>query len=92
MGGRPELAPFTLPQSLLASSFSLASSWSALQQASEVEKAELFLLHVARDEPFRWSLLEGAKGLRLSDKGMESWCKRAWLGIRPYARAPKLMQ
>ena len=42
---------------------------------------ELFLRHVVKDEPFRWGLLEGAKGVQLAEKGIESWKKRAWVDI-----------
>lgn len=42
---------------------------------------ELFLRHVVKDEPFRWTLLEGAKGVQLAEKGIESWEKRAWVPI-----------
>jgi hypothetical protein len=42
---------------------------------------ELFLRHVVKDEPFRWGLLEGAKGVQLAEKGIESWQKRAWVEI-----------
>jgi predicted dehydrogenase len=42
---------------------------------------ELFLRHVAGDEPFRWTLLEGAKGVQLAEKGLESWAKRAWVDL-----------
>ena len=42
---------------------------------------ELFLRHVVKDEPFRWGLLEGAKGVQLAEKGLESWRKRAWVEI-----------
>jgi len=42
---------------------------------------ELFLRHVALDEPFRWSLLEGAKGVQLAEKGLESSRKRAWVTL-----------
>jgi predicted dehydrogenase len=42
---------------------------------------ELFLRHVAKNEPFRWNLLEGAKGVQLAEKGMESWRKRAWVPV-----------
>jgi predicted dehydrogenase len=42
---------------------------------------ELFLHHVVKDEPFRWTLLEGAKGVQLAEKGIESWQKRAWVQI-----------
>jgi predicted dehydrogenase len=42
---------------------------------------ELFLRHVVLDEPFRWGLLEGAKGVQLAELGLESWSKRAWLDV-----------
>jgi predicted dehydrogenase len=42
---------------------------------------ELFLRHVVKDEPFRWGLLEGAKGVQLAEKGIESWNRRAWVEI-----------
>jgi predicted dehydrogenase len=42
---------------------------------------ELFLRHVVKDEPFRWGLLEGAKGVQLAEKGIESWQKRAWVDV-----------
>jgi len=44
---------------------------------------ELFLKHVVADQPFRWSLLEGAKGVQLAEKGLESWEKRAWVDVGP---------
>jgi predicted dehydrogenase len=42
---------------------------------------ELFLRHVVKGEPFPWTLLEGAKGVQLAEKGIESWKKRAWVSI-----------
>jgi predicted dehydrogenase len=42
---------------------------------------ELFLRHVVKDEPFRWNLLEGAKGVQLAAIGMESWRRGAWLEV-----------
>ena len=42
---------------------------------------ELFLKHVVKDEPFKWSLLEGAKGVQLAEKGLESWRNRAWVDV-----------
>jgi predicted dehydrogenase len=47
---------------------------------------ELFLRHVVKDEPFPWTLLEGAKGVQLAEKGIESWQKRAWVSI-PHLKA-----
>jgi predicted dehydrogenase len=42
---------------------------------------ELFLRHIVKDEPFKWNLLEGAKGIQLAEKGHDSWQKRAWVTV-----------
>ncbi len=42
---------------------------------------ELFLRHVVTGEPFPWDLMEGAKGVQLAEKGLESWEKRKWVSI-----------
>ena len=42
---------------------------------------ELFLRHVVCNDPFRWTLIEGAKGVQLAEKGVESWQKRAWVTL-----------
>ncbi len=42
---------------------------------------EQFLRHVVKDKPFPWTLLEGAKGVQLAEKGMESWRRRCWIDI-----------
>ena len=42
---------------------------------------ELFLKHVVLNTPFPWNLMEGAKGVQLAEKGLESWAKRAWVAI-----------
>ncbi len=42
---------------------------------------EYFLRHVVKDEPFRWGLLDGAKGVQLAEKGIESWKKRSWIDV-----------
>ena len=60
--------------------------WQRVPESVAFENAfkaqwELFLRHVAGDEPFRWTLLEGAKGVQLAEKGLESWEKRAWVDI-----------
>jgi predicted dehydrogenase len=61
-------------------------SWQKLPNQTNYDNAfkiqwELFLRHVAKNEPFQWSLLEGAKGVQLAEKGVESWQKRAWVEI-----------
>lgn len=47
---------------------------------------ELFLRHVVKDEPFRWDLFEGAKGVQFAEKGLESWKKRAWVNVEALRR------
>jgi predicted dehydrogenase len=42
---------------------------------------ELFLRHVHLDEPFRWDLREGAKGVQLAELGLRSWEQRRWLEV-----------
>jgi predicted dehydrogenase len=42
---------------------------------------ELFLRHVALDDPFRWTLREGAKGVQLAELGMQSWKERRWVDV-----------
>jgi predicted dehydrogenase len=47
---------------------------------------EMFLRHVAGEGPFRWGLLEGAKGVQLAELGLKSWRQKKWLdvpGIKP---------
>jgi predicted dehydrogenase len=44
---------------------------------------ELFLKHVVSDEPFPWTLLAGAKGVQLAEKGIASWQKRCWVDVEP---------
>jgi predicted dehydrogenase len=61
-------------------------TWQKLPDQDKYDNAfkrqwEMFLLHVMKDAPFRWTLLEGAKGVQLAEKGLESWSKRAWVDI-----------
>jgi predicted dehydrogenase len=42
---------------------------------------ELFLRHVAGEGPFRWGLLEGAKGVQLAELGYKSWRQKKWLDV-----------
>ncbi len=64
------------------------ADWTKVPDAKACDNAfkvqwELFLRHVANDEPFRWSLLEGAKGVQLAELGLKSWQKRKWLPVPP---------
>ncbi len=42
---------------------------------------EAFLRHVALDEPWEYSLVEGAKGVQLAELGMQSWKEGKWLDV-----------
>ncbi len=42
---------------------------------------ELFLKHVVLDTPWRYDLMEGAKGVQLAELGMQSWKDRRWVDV-----------
>ena len=42
---------------------------------------ELFIRHVCEGGPFKWNLLEGAKGLQLVDCALKSWRGRRWIDV-----------
>ena len=42
---------------------------------------ELFLRHVVLDEPFPWDLREGAKGVQLAERSLDSHTKRCWVDL-----------
>lgn len=60
--------------------------WSKVPQQEDYDNAfkiqwELFLKHIVQDTPFRWGLKEGAKGVQLAEKGIESWEQRRWVSL-----------
>ena len=42
---------------------------------------EMFLKHVVSDDPFPWDLLEGARGIQLAERGLQSWRERRWIDV-----------
>ena len=65
---------------------SFFSDWQVMPNQRAYDNAfkvqwELFLRHVVLDEPFRWGLLEGAKGVQLAELGYESSEKRCWVDV-----------
>ena len=42
---------------------------------------EMFIRHLYEDAPFKWTLLEGAKGLQLVEAAHKSWKQRRWIDI-----------
>ena len=65
---------------------SFFDGWAKVPEQENYENAfkiqwEMFLRHVVKDEPWVYSLLEGAKGVQLAEKGLESWEKRSWVAV-----------
>ena len=42
---------------------------------------EGFLRHVAENAPWKFDLVEGAKGVQLAELGLRSWAERRWLDV-----------
>jgi predicted dehydrogenase len=42
---------------------------------------QLFIRHLYDDTPFKWNLLEGAKGVQLVECALESWKERRWIDV-----------
>src|SRR3954471_14282221 len=42
---------------------------------------EMLIRHLYEDAPFKWTLLEGAKGLQLVEAAHKSWKERRWIDI-----------
>jgi predicted dehydrogenase len=60
--------------------------WSKVPEQESNDNAfkvqwELFLKHIVKNDPFPWDLREGAKGVQLAEKGLESWANRCWVKI-----------
>ncbi len=60
--------------------------WSKVPEQEPFDNAfkvqwELFLKHVVKDDPFPWTFYEGAKGVQLAEKGIESWERRCWVEV-----------
>lgn len=60
--------------------------WSKVPEQETYDNAfkvqwELFLKHVVKGDPFPWDLRDGARGVQLAEKGIESWQKRCWVDV-----------
>ena len=44
---------------------------------------EHFIRHIAENEPYRWTLPEGAKGVQLVEAALQSWQERRWVDVAP---------
>jgi len=67
-------------------SHDFAADWQEVPDDAAYDNAfkaqwELFIRHVCEGAPFRWNLLEGAKGLQLVDCALKSWRTRRWVDV-----------
>jgi len=70
----------------IAQPINFFEGWAKLPEQEAYDNAfkvqwELFLKHVVNNEPFPWDLLEGAKGVQLAEKGLESWHRKSWVDV-----------
>ena len=70
----------------IAQPINFYEGWSKVPEQEFYDNAfkvqwEMFLKHVVKDTPNPYTLLEGAKGVQLAEKGLESWEKRCWVDI-----------
>ena len=47
------------------------------------EQWEMFIRHVCEDAPYKFTLLEGAKGVQLAECALQSWRERRWIDVAP---------
>lgn len=60
--------------------------WAAVPDTWSIDNGfktqwEMYLRHVLEDAPFKWNLLEGAKGVQLVECALESWKQRRWVDV-----------
>src|SRR5216683_337696 len=47
------------------------------------EQWEMFIRHVCEDAPYKYTLLEGAKGVQLAECALQSWREKRWIDVAP---------
>jgi predicted dehydrogenase len=65
-----------------------SETWSEVPDSTSYENGfkaewEMFIRHLYDGAPFKWTLLEGAKGVQLAEAGLRSWQERRWIDIPP---------
>ena len=66
--------------------FDFYADWQDVPDNAEFDNAfkvqwEMFIRHVAADEPYTHDFHEGAKGVQLAELGLQSWAERRWLDV-----------
>jgi len=64
------------------------STWSEVPDGTSYDNGfkaewEMFIRHLCEDAPFKWTLVEGAKGVQLAEAGLKSWKERRWIDVPP---------
>ena len=62
------------------------AGWQSMPEYTSFDNAfkvqwEAFIRHVVDGEPYKWDLLEGAKGVQLVECALESWKERRWVDV-----------
>ena len=62
------------------------SDWSEVSSHSKFDNGfkvqwEMFIRHLFENHPWKYTLLEGAKGVQLAELGLKSWRERRWIDI-----------
>jgi predicted dehydrogenase len=75
--------------------FNFYEQWQDLPDTGEFDNAfkaewEMFLRHVAADEPLPHDFLEGAKGVQLAELALQSWAERRWIDVPPLESSPRV--
>jgi predicted dehydrogenase len=63
-------------------------TWSEVPDSTNYDNGfkaewEMFIRHLYEGAPFKWTLVEGAKGVQLAEAGLKSWQERRWIDIPP---------
>ena len=63
-------------------------TWSEVPDSMAYENGfktewEMFIRHLFENAPFKFTLLEGAKGVQLAEAAFKSWRERRWIDLAP---------
>src|SRR5205823_6888411 len=73
--------------------FDFYASWQDVSDEGPFDNAfkvqwEMFLRHVAVNEPFPHDFCEGAKGVQLGELALQSWTERRWIDVPDLETSP----
>jgi len=54
-----------------------------LRQRFQKSSGKCSFRHVCEDAPYKYTLLEGAKGVQLAECALQSWRERRWIDVAP---------